>query len=464
MIRFPAGALLALLLLPGLARAVPADDRELANKLERYVASFAEPGYFSGVVLVERGGRTVFARAYGEAERSFGAPVTMDTRFQIASLSKPMTAAAIARLVDRGKLTFETPISAIVDGVPNGDRITIEHLLTHHSGLDSPDRLPGSQQWMRFPQTPASLVERIRPMATIAQPGEKYSYANANYWLLALVIEKVSGVPYGEFLKREIFDPLGMKDTAHRADFLQTVPRLATGYQPEGMTGFRTAELVDWTSKTGNGSIYSTAADVMKFYHGIVDGHLLSAATTQRVLGLDRTLGFGWFVRKPDKYGRRSVFFNGRSPGYTSYLEGFVDDDTSFVILSNYYVYAPTVMAEGIGAILWDKPYEPQAHIRVMPTSRPVLAALEGVWQFAPDFFVPNGRARLVAKDGYLEMRWEAGGLVTMLWPTGEGRYLDPTFWATLEFAGEGPSRVMQYRAYGFPKVHEARPVADSLP
>ena len=454
-ILFKAAAIVAVCL-SGSASAAPAT---LKARLDAYVDSYARSGLFSGVVLVERHGKIVLLKASGMADRSFGTPIRPDTKFHIASLSKPITSVAIGRLVDQGKLTYETKIGTLVAGIPNGERISIEQLLTHYSGLDSPDRASGASEWARLPHTTEQLVERIRTIKPLFEPGEKYEYANANYWLLAHVIEKLSGLSYGDFLKREIFDPLGMSDTAHRGDLLAVTPLLATGYQLDGPGRYRVGEMLDWTTKTGNGSIYSTAADLMKFYRGMIGGKLLSSETTNHILGTGKRVGIPWGRRNPETYGRQSIYFNGRSPGFGSFLEGFVDDDTSFVILSNLYVYAPTAMAEGIGSILWDKPYENMEPIRLYPASDATLKPYEATYQFGPDFHVRNGRARIASAGDHLKMHWDAGDRVTILLPVGPGRFFDPTFWATIDFVDVAGGKEIRYRSLGFPKIYEAKRV-----
>lgn len=430
---------------------------ETKRRLSGYVESYARSGLFSGVVLVEKDGKPLFVTARGVAERNFNVPVTADTKFHIASLSKPITSAAIGRLVDQGKLTFETRLATIIPGIPNGDRITIEQLLTHYSGLDGPDRDKGASQWVVLPHSTDQLVDRIRATKPLREPGERYEYSNANYWLLAAIIEKLSGVSYGTFLKREIFDPLGMRDTGHRGDLLQVVPKLAEGYQLDGPEAYRAGDRLDWTTKTGNGSLYSTAGDLAKFYHALVERKLLSPATTDRILGTGKRFGYAWFHRDPKEFGRESVRFNGRSPGYGSYLEGFVNDDTFFVILSNLYTYAPTAMAEGIASILWGKPYEEMSSIKLHPMTEASLRPFEGTYQFGPDFHVRNGKARLEAAADHLEMHWDAGDRVTMLLPIGSNRFFDPTFWATIEIDGSVDNKTIRYRSIGFPKTYEAR-------
>lgn len=437
------------------------EQGEIQRRLAEYVNSFARTGFFSGVVLVERHGRPLIMTTSGTAERAFNTPISADTKFQIASLSKPITDVAIGRLVDQGKLRFDTVIGTIVPGLPNGDRITIEQLMTHRSGLYSPDRDKGASSWVVLPQTTEQLVERVRHTKPISEPGTHYEYANSNYWILANVIERLSGKSYGQFMKDEIFDPLGMKNTGHRGDLLAVVPKLATGYQMDGPSRYRGADEVDWTTKTGNGSLYSTASDLAKFYQALVGRKLLSPTTTDLLLGTGKPWGYGWFHRDPKIFGRPSVWFNGRSPGFGAYLEGFIDDDTFVVILSNLYTYAPTAMSDGIGNILWGKPSQNAQPIKLYPSTPAALRAFEGRYKFGPDFHVPNGGVQVESAGDHLTMHWDAGDRVTMLLPVGPETFFDPTFWATINFEGSGSNKSIHYRSLGFSKVYEAKQVPE---
>ena len=444
-----------LLLAPSAAPAAPADVRQ---KLADFVQSYADSGLFSGVVLVRQGHRNLLLKAAGTADRSFGVPVTADTKFQIASLSKSMTAVAIAKLVERGQLTYDTKIGTLFAGIPNGDRITIDQLLTHFSGLGSPDREKGASAWFKEPQTTGDMVNRVRASKPMWAPGEKYEYSNANYWLLAAVIEKLSGAGYGEFLKREIFDPLGMKDTAHRADLLAVVPNLSTGYQLDGPVNFRVSEIIDWTSKTGNGSIYSTTADLAKFYEAFAGGKLVKPETVALMRGGGgKFVGYGWFRKTRDR--GTSLWYNGRSPGYGAYLEGFDGTDTSFIILSNLYTYAPTAMSEGIADILAGKPAEPMERVKPTPMSSAQLQAFTGRYRFGPDFHVRDIGATIVAEKDYLRMEWDAGDRVTTLIPVGADRFFDPTYWADMQFVDTPGGKKILYKSFGFAKTYEALPV-----
>src|SRR6476661_8817082 len=223
----------------------------LRDRMDAYVRRYANGDFFSGVVRVTKGDRIIYENAFGYADRALQVPNSLQTRFQIASLSKPMTAAAVLLLAEEGKLGLEDKLSKFVPDFPNGDKITIEELLTHYSGLGDASAQPDYNEWSRFPQTAAALVERAKKVPRQSEPGTSYFYRNSNYHVLAFLIEKISGQNYGDFLEQKIFKPTGMTNTAHRARDETIVPNLANGYSPAGASGFERATYLDWTSKTG---------------------------------------------------------------------------------------------------------------------------------------------------------------------------------------------------------------------
>src|SRR5436309_10336689 len=161
----------------------------------------------------------------------------------------------------KGKLSLDDHLSKFVPDFPGGDKITIGELLTHYSGLADASADPDYNNWSRFPQTLAALVERAKKKSSESKPGTHYFYSNSNYHILAFIIEKQSGQSYAEFLAKEIFQPLGMSATAHQTTDSTIVQHLVHGYNPAGAADFENAAYLDWTSKTGNGSLYSTAED-----------------------------------------------------------------------------------------------------------------------------------------------------------------------------------------------------------
>src|SRR5207248_3515831 len=136
------------------------------------------------------------------------------------------------------KIKPEDKLSKVVPEFPTGHNTTIEELLTHYSGLRDASAQPDYNEWSRFPQTTAALVERAKKIPRQSEPGTTYFYSNSNYHILAFLIEKVSELNYGDFLEQKIFKPAGMPNTAHRARDETIVSNLANGYSPVGASGF----------------------------------------------------------------------------------------------------------------------------------------------------------------------------------------------------------------------------------
>ena len=406
----------------------------LRDRIDAYVRKYSEAGLFSGVVLMAKGGVMVYESAFGYADRNCHVPNTLQTKFQIASLSKPITAAAILQLAERGKLTLDDHLATFVPSFPKGDKITVEELLTHYSGLADASAEPDYNEWSRFPQTTAALVDRVKKLPLQSEPGTTYFYSNSNYHILAFIIEKVSGQTYGDFLEQNIFKPAGMSNTAHRARDETIVADLANGYVPVAASDFERAAYLDWTSKTGNGSIYSTAHDLLAFHRALQKALFLKPDTVKQSYGFerkDRKVGTFWFHR--EKFGHRSVYVNGSSPGFKTHFERYIDDDSVVIVLSNLYIAAPSVIAEDLGAMLFGQPV-----MRDVP--KPVTADAEklksytGTFRFGEDYFVKNAAVRVQPNADHLEMVYPATGFAISLLPIEGDRFFDRMFWSFVRF------------------------------
>jgi CubicO group peptidase (beta-lactamase class C family) len=407
---------------------------DLRDRMDGYIRRYADAELFSGVVQVSKGDRIIYENAFGLADRALGVRNTLRTKFQIASLSKPITATAILLLVQDGKLSFDDKLAKFIPEFPNGAKITIEELLTHYSGLGDASAQPDYNEWSRFPQTTKALVDRAQRIGRESEPGTAYFYSNSNYHILAFIIEKVSGQSYGEFLTQRIFKPAGMTSTAHRSNDETIVADLANGYAPAGASGFERATYLDWTSKTGNGSIYSTAGDLLRFHRALQNGSLLESVLLKQSYGFerkDRQVGMFWFHR--ERFGHRSVYVNGSSPGFKAHLERFIDDDATVTVLSNVYIAAPSIMADDLGAMLFGQGVNrdiPKA-IRAEPER---LRRFAGTFRFGDDYFVKNAVARIEPQADHLDLVYPATSFSIPLLPIEGDRFFDRKFWSFIRF------------------------------
>jgi CubicO group peptidase (beta-lactamase class C family) len=410
----------------GCCQELPGD--QIANRLEAYLKPFVETGNFTGTVLVARKGRALFRRSYGMANYELRVPNSPETRFHIASLSKAFTAAAILQLQEQGRLSVADPLSRFVPDFPNGNRITLDNLLTHTSGISDINGLSDYDTFARSPHTVPQLVAKFANLPLEFQPGSGYRYSNSNYNLLALVLEKVTGESYGGYLRKHILDPLGMQDSGHDGDASLLIPLAASGYKPSGITDYEKAPYLDWSNKTGNGSLYSTVDDLYRFDRALSTDAVLKASTRQKYFVESSGNRYGWYIGK--RLGHRVMSLKGRSPGFTAELDRFPDDDITIILLSNSYsAVSQDPIAEALAAIVFGQQPPPPA-IRAVAIPQSALASYAGTYQYGPEYFAPNATFTLTAEPGYLLLKLgeEPGDLRTPLVPLVGNDFLERTF------------------------------------
>lgn len=255
------------------------------QRLEDAVDSLADRTRFSGVVRVERSGTVELARAYGLSDRGHQIPNTIDTQFGIASGTKGLTALAVVSLIEDGSLDLSTIARTVLGGdlLLIGDDVTVEHLLAHRSGigdyLDETADLDVTDYLMPVPVHELAATEQYLAVLdghpTAFPPDERFAYCNGGYVVLALIAERVSGVPFHDLVRSRVCEPAGMADTAFlRSDELPG--RAALGYLSD--VGLRTNVLHLPVRGSGDGGIYSTAADISSLWRAFFAGRIVSPA------------------------------------------------------------------------------------------------------------------------------------------------------------------------------------------
>ena len=179
----------------------------LESEVARYLDPLVQTNNFYGAVFIARGNRVLVNKGYGLASIEHGVPNTAESVFQIASVSKPFTATAVLLLAQRGLVDLKAPLSKILPDYPNGARLTLHHLLLHTSGIPDINVQPVYAELSLQHQSPGSLVAAFKDLPLAFEPGARFSYSNSNYNLLALIIERVTGKSYGQFLRDEFFCP-----------------------------------------------------------------------------------------------------------------------------------------------------------------------------------------------------------------------------------------------------------------
>jgi CubicO group peptidase (beta-lactamase class C family) len=319
--------LLALMLL-AVPACAPAD--EIDQLLTAHLAQQHVPG---AVIAVVRDGRIIRAQGYGHANLEDQVPVTPETVFKIASISKQFLAVAVLTLVENGKLSLDDPATKFLDEAPDSWRgITVRHLLSHTAGLV---REPPGWDPMR-PRPDEFVVRSAYDRALIAPPGEKYQYSNLGYFVIAHIISRASGEPWPRYLRQKVLEPAGMRST-RLTNAIDIIPHRAQGYSwREG--AFRHA--AEYLSIRPSGCLISTVEDLARWDVALEPGKLLSASSIREMEtpvqlndGTDAPYGLGVEIETP--MNRRIIRHAGSLPGFKVEFRRIPSERIAIMVLAN---------------------------------------------------------------------------------------------------------------------------------
>ena len=368
--RSPAPLVVLALAAPLALGSAPARDpsarRDDARRAEAVIEDLVRPDEPGLALLVRRGGRTVLARGRGLRDLRSRAAIDARTDFRLASVTKAFTATAVMLLVRDGRLRYDTPLTEVFPSFPAyGRGITIRHLLTHTSGLPDYEELmaeaekAGAPPWTKERQIRDEEVLGLLRGARAGRfaPGASWAYSNSGYVLLGLVVARVSGRPFGEFLESSVFRPLGMGRTLACEAGRNEVPARAYGHEREG-GALRERDQSATSATLGDGGVYSSLEDLAKWDEGLRTSALLSPGAAKPAFepvtladgtrprwpagaaggdnlapGERVAYGFGWFL-DPWK-GRRRAWHHGETVGFRAAIERFPDDGLTVVVLAN---------------------------------------------------------------------------------------------------------------------------------
>lgn len=312
----------------------------LADEIDAVLGAEIAPGEPGDAVAVLRDGELLHCRGYGLANVEWGNPITPDTVFHIASLTKQFTATAIMMLNERGSVSLDAPLETFLAEFPTqGRRVTVRHLLNHTSGIRSYSSLPNhNRETARLHSSLADILARIAMLPFDFEPGERYLYNNSGYVLLGAIIERASGVKYRKFLDREIFRPLGMSRTHYLFDEPIT-PRRAAGYQ-RGRDVIENASYTSATCYHAAGGLGSTVLDLARWDRAVRANRLVSPESLDQMLrptvlndGSEFAYGYGWGTA--EYCGHRIYHHAGGISGFAGHLLHGRDDDVTTIVLSN---------------------------------------------------------------------------------------------------------------------------------
>src|SRR6266550_7647691 len=268
-----------------------------AARLDRIVQSHVDSKQFMGSVLVAQDGKVLLDKGYGSANLEWDIPDSPQTKFRLGSLTKQFTAAAILLLEERGKLRTADLVAKYLPDAPAGwATITIANLLTHTSGIPNFTSFPDYSTSEATPTTPEQLAARFRDKPLNFQPGEKWEYSNSGYVLLGYLLEKISGQRYQDFVRDNLFAPLGMTESGYDSHAAIILHR-ASGYTP-GANGPVNAGYGDMSIPLSAGAVYAATEDLLRWEQGLFGGKVLSAASLKKMTTpLKNDYGYGLVVQ-----------------------------------------------------------------------------------------------------------------------------------------------------------------------
>lgn len=290
------------------------------------------PGLPGCAVAASHHGKLVVNRAYGLADLERNVPIGPDTRFDVASIRKQFIAAAVLLLVEDGRLSLSDDVRTHIPELPDyGRTVTLDHLLTHTSGLR--DWIP-LQEWSGGSEDAMTLILRQRTLNFA--PGEEWSYSNSGYVLLVEVVARASRMPFSEFARTRLFEPLGMKSTLYEEDTNGVIRNRALAYEPEKDRWRIAMRLGD---ERGCGAVFSTASDLVLWTDALASQRL-GTFVSQKLeeparLSNGRTLAYGRGLQLGSNFAGRMLWHGGGAAGYRSILARYPDQGLSVAVLCN---------------------------------------------------------------------------------------------------------------------------------
>jgi len=392
-----------------------------------------------GSVAVIRDGKVLFQKGYGAANLEYDVPITPDTIFHVASVSKQFTAMSIVLLEEDGKLSIDDDVHKYLTELPDyGRKITIRNLLQHTSGIRDQWQTLGIAGWRLDDVITQDQILRIlfRQKALNFDPGTRHLYSNGGYTLLAEIVKRASGKPLPEFTRERIFEPLGMVRTHFHLDHQQIVPGRAYSYEPAG-SGYKASPLN--YANVGATSLFTTAPDLAKWLDNFRDpkvggARAIARLQEQAVLASGEKIDYALGVSISKYRGLKTVSHSGGDAGFRSYVVWFPDQKLGIAVLSNLANFNTANIANQVAAVFLEKemtaePPKPQTAARTFITlPAETIRPYEGHYRLADMLLID-----VQAKEGKL-MAAPAGAPLIELKPMTPTRFYGEQIQGEVEF------------------------------
>ena len=338
-------------------------QKDISTKLEQYMDAQFAINDFSGTVLVSKNDSVLFKKAYGFADYEWKVKNVIDSKFSLASVSKQFTAVAILQLAENKKLSLEDPLSKYFAGFPKGDKITLKMMLTHNSGLNMDfDEL----YLTKTDLDKDSVYTYLAKKPLLFEPGTSTAYSNIGYYLLARVIEKVSGQSYSAYLKQNVFDKAKMYNSGVSSNDA-IVDKMTQRYYFDNDKLVKNP-YINWNFNVGHDGVYSTVEDLDLWNKALFESQTLLSEESKKKMFTsynEENFGFGVIINPFYNQNHQLIAHDGGFLGAMTSFNKFTDDKILITVLSNnqsksYYI------AYGLAGICFGKEVElPYKHIQL---------------------------------------------------------------------------------------------------
>lgn len=335
-------------------------QKNKSENLAKYMQAQVEVNHFSGVVLVTKNGSVLLKKAYGLANLEWNIKNTTDTKFQLASVTKQFTAAAILQLVGKGKLSLNDKLSNFFPDYPKADSVTIHMLLSHSSGLAL-----GFKELILSTIRVDSAYSEIKKIPYEFSPGTRSGYSNIGYYLLRRIIEQVSGETYSDYLRENLFEKAGMKNTGVSNNDSIISKKAQIYCRTEN--GFIHNPYINWAVNLGHDGVYSTVDDLALWDKALNESTILSEELKTRMFTAynEQNWGYGFIINPFYNQGHQLIAHDGGFLGAMTSFNRYTDDKVLVIVLSNNESESH-IIAYGLAGIVFQKDVElPYKHSQI---------------------------------------------------------------------------------------------------
>ncbi|MDR6403609.1 MULTISPECIES: serine hydrolase [Chryseobacterium] len=329
--------------------------QKLDQKIDSLILSeFKESDGPGGVFMVAQKGKPVYQKAFGMANLELDAKLNINSVFQIGSMTKQFTAIAILMLEEQGKLKVSDPISKYIPSYPNGNNITIHHLLTHTSGIKDFTKMKTIADIAQKEMTPEEMVNFFKNEPVDFAPGEKFDYNNSGYVVLGYIIELTSGETYEDFIRKNIFDKIGMTNSYYATD-RKIIKNRAYGYHKKSY-GYVNKTVINFSVPFASGSLMSTLDNMLKWQNALNKNLLLNSKNEMKAFtkyklnnGKEIEYGYGWHLKSINGTATRE--HGGSVFGFKSMAVYIPSEDIYVLGFSNCDCNSPTQLVKDIAKL-----------------------------------------------------------------------------------------------------------------